>query len=279
MMSPVAAPSISSHGASIPAIGLGTYSLTGEAGASAVAAAIQAGYRHIDTAISYGNETEVGEGIRNAGIAREEIFVTTKIPSDQLEESAVLRAVEGSLTRLKLDHVDLLLIHWPSQSKSAATTIRALGAAKRRGLTRHIGVSNYTVSLLEEAVAASDEPIVANQCEHHPYLDQSTLLSAMARFGIAFVSYCPLGHAEALDEPLVQDIATRIGRAPAQVILRWQFQKGCVSIPKSSRPIRMRQNLDIFGFALDDRDMAALDGLGAEGRRICDPPFAPKWDR
>ncbi|SHG09663.1 Aldo/keto reductase [Kaistia soli DSM 19436] len=279
MMSPVAAPSIASQGALIPAVGLGTYGLTGEAGAGAVAAAIEAGYRHIDTAISYGNEVEVGEGIRKAGVARDDIFVTTKIPSDELEESALLRAVEGSLSRLRLDRVDLLLIHWPSRSLSAAETIRALGAAKRRGLTRHIGVSNYTVSLLDEAVAASDEPIVANQCEHHPYLDQTTLRAAMARHGIAFVSYCPLGHAEALDEPLVQDIATRIGRAPAQVILRWQFQKGCVTIPKSSRPVRMRQNLDIFGFSLDDSDMAALDGLGVEGRRICDPPFAPEWDR
>ncbi|MBZ9935333.1 aldo/keto reductase [Mesorhizobium sp. BR1-1-16] len=279
MISAVAAPLIVSQGASIPAIGLGTYGLTGESGASAIASAITAGYRHIDTAISYGNEADVGEGIRNSGIARDALFITTKIPSDELEESALLRATEGSLSRLKLDCVDLLLIHWPSRSLSAAATIRALGAAKRRGLARHIGVSNYTVRLLDEAVAASDEPIVANQCEHHPYLDQTTLRAAMARHGIAFVSYCPLGHAEALDEPLVQDIAARIGRSAAQVILRWQFQKGCVSIPKSAHPIRIRQNLDIFGFALEAGDMTALDGLGAEGRRICDPSFAPQWDR
>ncbi len=273
-MSPV----ITAHGAAIPAIGLGTWGLSGKAATEAVAEALKAGYRHIDTAIGYGNEAEVGEGIRCSGVPRDEIFVTTKIPSEELEDAAMLRAAEGSLKRLGLDAVDLLLIHWPSRTLSAATTIRSLNGVKRRGLARHIGVSNYTIRLLDEAWAATEEPIVANQCEHHPYLDQARLRAATARHGMAFVSYCPLGQAEVLDEPVVQDIAGRLGFSAAQVVLRWQFQKGCVSIPKSARPHRIRQNLDIFGFALDEADMAAIDGLGSIGRRICDFSFAPDWD-
>ncbi len=272
-------PTIAAHGAAIPAIGLGTWGLSGTAASDAVAEAIAAGYRHIDTAIGYGNEAAVGEGIRRSGIDRDALFITTKIPPEQLEESALLRAAEGSLARLGVSAVDLLLIHWPSRELSAATTIRSLGLARARGLTRHIGVSNYTIALLDEAVAASNEPIAANQCEHHPYLDQSRLRDATARHGMAFIAYCPLGQAEVLDEPLVQDMATRLGRSPAQVVLRWQFQKGCISIPKSARPSRIRQNIDIFGFTLDAADMARLDSLGSEGRRICDTPFAPDWDR
>jgi len=271
-------PVITAHGAAIPAIGLGTWGLSGKAVTEAVVEALKAGYRHIDTAIGYGNEADVGEGIRRSGVPRDEIFVTTKIPSEELADAAMLRAAEGSLKRLGLDAVDLLLIHWPSRTLSAATTIRSLNGVKRRGLARHIGVSNYTIRLLDEAWQATEEPIVANQCEHHPYLDQTRLRAATARHGMAFVSYCPLGQAEVLDEPVVQDIAGRLGLSAAQVVLRWQFQKGCVSIPKSARPHRIRQNLDIFGFALDEADMAAIDGLGSVGRRICDFSFSPDWD-
>ena len=271
-------PVITAHGAAIPAIGLGTWGLSGKSATEAVAEALKAGYRHIDTAIGDGNEAEVGEGIRRSGVPRDEIFVTTKIPSEELADAAMLRAAEGSLKRLGLDAVDLLLIHWPSRTLSAATTIRSLNGVKRRGLARHIGVSNYTIRLLDEAWAATEEPIVANQCEHHPYLDQARLRAATTRHGMAFVSYCPLGQAEVLDEPVVQDIAGRLGFSAAQVVLRWQFQKGCVSIPKSARPHRIRHNLDIFGFALDEADMAAIDGLGSIGRRICDFSFSPDWD-
>jgi len=270
---------IRSHGASIPAIGLGTWMLTGDTCTEAVASAIGAGYRHIDTAIGYGNETEVGEGIRRSGIARDSLFVTTKIPPEQLAADDMMRAAEGSLKRLGLDQVDLLLIHWPSRTLSASETIRSLNAVKDRGLTRHIGVSNYTIRLLDEAWSATNAPIVANQCEHHPYLDQARLRAATAAHGTAFVAYCPLGQSEVLDEPLIQDLAVRLGRSPAQIILRWQFQKGCISIPKSSHPSRIRQNLDIFGFELPDADMIAIDALSTAERRICNfAEIAPAWD-
>ncbi|MCX5515258.1 aldo/keto reductase [Kaistia algarum] len=270
---------IRAHGAAIPAIGLGTWMLTGEACTDAVEAAIGIGYRHIDTAIGYGNEREVGEGIRRAGLDRDKLFLTTKIPPEQLASDDMLRAAEGSLERLGVDQVDLLLIHWPSRTLSASETIRSLNAVKARGLTRHIGVSNYTIALLDEAWSATDAPIVVNQCEHHPYLDQARLRAATAAHGTAFVAYCPLGQADVLDEPVIQDIAGRLGRSPAQTVLRWQFQKGCVSIPKSSHPARIRQNLDIFGFEISDEDMASIDSLSSAGTRICNfPSIAPDWD-
>lgn len=269
---------IRAHGATIPAIGLGTWMLSGEACSAAVEAAIGSGYRHIDTAIGYGNEAAVGEGIRRSGASRDNLFITTKIPPEELGRDAMLRAAEGSLKRLQLDQVDLLLIHWPSQTLSAAETIRSLNEVKARGLTRHIGVSNYTIALLGEAWAATEAPIVVNQCEHHPYLDQTRLRAATARHGTAFTAYCPLGQAEVLGEPVIQDIGGRLGRTAAQIVLRWQFQKGCISIPKSSHPSRIRQNIDIFGFELTEADVAAIDALGAEHRRICDYSISPAWD-
>jgi 2,5-diketo-D-gluconate reductase B len=269
---------VTAHGATLPAIGLGTWQLNGETASAAVAAALEAGYRHIDTAIGYGNETEVGEGLRRAGVARDQIFLTSKIPPEQLGADDMMRAAEASLRRLRVDQLDLLLIHWPSRTLTAAETIRSLNRVKQRGLTRHIGVSNYTVRLLDEAWSATEEPIVVNQCEHHPYLDQSKLRAATERHGTAFVAYCPLGRAEALDEPVIKDIAGRLGRAPAQIVLRWQIQKGCAAIPKSAHPARIRQNLDIDGFELAAADMDAIDALRTDGSRICDSAFSPDWD-
>jgi 2,5-diketo-D-gluconate reductase B len=269
---------VTAHGATLPVIGLGTWKLNGETASAAVAAAIAAGYRHIDTAIGYGNETEVGEGLRRAGVPRDEIFITSKIPPEQLAADDMMRAAEGSLRRLGIDQLDLLLIHWPSKALSAAETIRALNRVKQRGLTRHIGVSNYTVRLLDESWAATEEPIVVNQCEHHPYLDQTKLMAATERHAMAFVAYCPLGRAEALDEPVIKDIAGRLGVTPAQVVLRWQIQKDCVVIPKSAHPARIRQNLDIAGFELGAADMASIDALRTDGGRICDSAFSPDWD-
>ncbi|BCP54080.1 oxidoreductase [Kaistia sp. 32K] len=269
---------LTAHGATIPAIGLGTWMLTGEAATTSVAAAIQAGYRHIDTAIGYGNETEVGEGLRQSGVGRDEIFVTSKIPPDQLGADEMLRAAEGSLERLGIDQLDLLLIHWPSQTLSAAETIRSLNRVKQRGLTKHIGVSNYTIRLLDEAWAATEEPIVANQCEHHPYLNQDKLRAATDKHGMIFVAYSPLGQAGVLDEPEIKDIAGRFGRTPAQIVLRWQLQKGFVAIPRSTHPARIRQNLDVEGFDLSAADIAAIDELRSVGTRICDYDISPEWD-
>ena len=276
--SPSSSQPIIAHGIAIPPLGLGTWSLKGETALEAVAAAFDAGYRHIDTAIAYGNEAEIGEAVRASGLPRADVFVTSKIPAEQLGADAMLRAAEGSVERLGIGPVDLMLIHWPNRTLGVAPTIRALNAVKRAGLARSIGLSNHTIRMLDEAVAVTEEPLVANQCEHHPYLSQTALIEATKRHGMAFVAYCPLGQAEVFDEPIIQDIAMRLGRSPAQILLRWQIEKGCIPIPRSRKPARIRQNADIFGFSLDAAEIAAIDGLGVERRRICDIALAPDWD-
>jgi diketogulonate reductase-like aldo/keto reductase len=270
---------VHANGAEIPAIGLGTWTLRGRECARAVADALAAGYRHIDTAANYGNEEAVGEGIRASGIARGEIFVTTKIPPDSLADGPCQRSVEASLRRLGLDRVDLVLIHWPNERLSAAAMMRPLNDVKRRGLARHIGVSNFTVKLLAEACEATEEPLVANQCECHPYLNQDRLLAACREKGIAFVAYCPLGRRGAFNEPAIAGIARRKDRTPAQVVLRWHLQQGVAAIPRSSNPARIRENLAVFDFSLSEAEMASISALTrTHHHRICDFGFSPGWD-
>ncbi len=273
-------PCVLAHGAEIPAIGLGTYPMRGERCVAAVETALVYGYRHIDTASGYQNEAEVGQGIRGAGIPREDIFVTTKITPWDLAEGDMQRAVERSLKALGLDVADLILIHWPSRTIPAAETVRTLNDVKRRGLARHIGVSNYTVALLEEAWAATEEPLAVNQCEFHPYLDQQRLRAACRARGMAFTAYAPLGQGAELKDPAVTGIARALGRTPAQVLLRWALQhEGTCAIPKSATPSRIRENLAVFDFSLSAEQMDVLSGLARPGSRIiADPDLAPAWD-
>jgi diketogulonate reductase-like aldo/keto reductase len=270
---------VNANGAEIPAIGLGTWQLRGEEGAAAVKSALEAGYRHIDTAAMYGNEEAVGEGLRASGVARDEVFVTTKVWPEDLAPADLRRSAEASLKRLGLSQVDLLLIHWPNAAIPLAGTIRALCEAKRAGLSRHIGVANFTVRLLDEAVSLADEPIVANQCEYHPYLDQSLVRAECRKHGAAFVSYCPIGKAQVLSEPAIQAIAKAHRRTPAQIVLRWQVQQpGVVAIPKSGDPQRQRENFSVFDFGLTDEEMAAICGLARPGGRMVTPAWSPHWD-
>jgi diketogulonate reductase-like aldo/keto reductase len=270
---------VKANGAEIPAIGLGTWQLRGEEGAAAVKSALEAGYRHIDTAAMYGNEEAVGEGLRASGVARDEVFVTTKVWPEDLAPADLRRSAEASLKRLGLSQVDLLLIHWPNAAIPLAGTIRALCEAKRAGLSRHIGVANFTVRLLDEAVSLADEPIVANQCEYHPYLDQCLVRAECRKHGAAFVSYCPIGKAQVLSEPAIQAIAKAHRRTPAQIVLRWQVQQpGVVAIPKSGDPQRQRENFSVFDFGLTDEEMAAICGLARPGGRMVTPAWSPHWD-
>jgi len=272
---------VEAHGARIPAIGFGTWRLTGEACASAVAEALRAGYRHIDTAAAYGNEDRVGEGLRAAGVPREEVFVTTKVMPQDLEDRAFQRTLDRSLDQLGIGEVDLVLIHWPSRDLPMADCIASLNHARARGAARHIGVSNFTTALLRDAWAATDAPLVTNQCEYHPYLPQDALIAACREWGMAFTAYSPLGRRRVLDDPVIGTIAARHARTPAQVVLRWEVQQpGVVAIPKSASPARIRENLDVFGFALSDEEMAAISALGAARRhRIADfGGLAPDWD-
>ena len=272
------APLVRANGAEIPAIGLGTWQLRGDAASEAVAHALTVGYRGIDTAAMYDNEEAVGAGIRAAGRPRDEVFVTTKVWYTDLAPADLQRSAEASLKRLGLSEVDLLLIHWPNAAIPLEGTIAALCEAKRRGLARHVGVSNFPVALVERAVTAATEPLVANQCEYHPRLDQSKVIAACRRHGLAFISYCPIGKGALLETPAVTDIAARHGRTPAQVVLRWHVQQGVAAIPKSGNATRIAENLDVFGFALSDEEMRTLASLARPDGRMVDPGWAPRWD-
>lgn len=270
---------VEANGASIPAIGLGTWQLAGEACVAAVRAALDAGYRHIDTAAMYGNEAEVGRGLKGAGLARDEVFVTTKVWYEDVRPGDLERSAEASLKRLGLDRVDLLLIHWPNLEVPVRDSIRALCHAQRQGLARHVGVSNFTVDLLREAISCAGEPLVVNQCEYHPYLDQSPVMAECRKHGMAFTSYSPLGKGAVLGDPVIRDIAARHGRTPGQIVLRWHVQQpGVVAIPKSGTPARIRENLDVFGFSLDADEMARISGLKRPDGRMIRPGWSPPWD-
>ena len=274
------APTVQANGAAVPAIGLGTWQLSGEACVEAVAAARRAGGRHVDTAALYGNEAEVGAGLNAGGIPREEVFVTTKVWTDDIAPGDLERSAEESLKRLGLSAVDLLLIHWPNAAVPVADSTAALCRAKRQGLARHVGVSNNPVALLEEAARLATEPLSCNQVEYHPRLDQSRVHEACRRHGMALVSYCPLGRGEIVADATVQRIATAHGKSPAQIVLRWHVQQeGVVAIPKSGTPAHIAANIDVFDFILTADEMAALSGLRRPDGRVVDPAFAPDWDR
>ncbi|HSF95222.1 MAG TPA: aldo/keto reductase [Thermohalobaculum sp.] len=275
---------VEAHGARIPAIGLGTWTLKGAEATRLVAAAIGAGYRHVDTAAMYDNEAAVGAGLaaglRENGLERDDVFLTTKVWPTDIGDGDLQRSVEASLSRLGIDRVDLALIHWPSRTIPLADSIRALNEVKDRGLARHIGVSNFTVALIDQANALTRNPLVCNQVEYHPFLNQDRVLSACREHGMAVVSYCPLARGtELFSHPAVTAAAARHGRTPAQVVLRWHMQQpGVAAIPRSTDPGRIAQNLQVFDFELDGPEMAALDALRQRGRRICDFEFSPDWD-
>lgn len=273
------APLVHAHGAAIPAIGLGTFLAQGEGCSEAVSFALKNGYRHIDTAPRYENEEAVGEGLRRSGVPRGEIFLTTKVWWDQLGEGDLQRSAEDSLRKLGVDQVDLLLIHWPNPKIPLAESIAALNDSKRRGYAKHIGVSNFTVAHLNEAWRLTQEPLVCNQCEWHPSLDQTKLRAVVRGYGMIFTAYSPIGRGVYGEIPAVSAIAKKYGKTASQIVLRWNVQhEGSVAIPKSVTPERMLSNLDIFDFTLTDAEMAALTALGSREGRLVKPDFAPAWD-
>lgn len=271
---------VEANGAKIPAIGFGTWTLKGDACASLVAHAIGEGYRHVDTADLYENEEAVGRGIRASGIDRNAVFLTTKVWHTNLAADDFKRSAEGSLHKLGVDDVDLLLIHWPSKTVPLAETVGALNDIKDRGLARHIGVSNFPVRLLDEAVALSKHPLVCNQVEYHPMLNQDVVIDACRRHGMAIVSYCPLCRDTdlLLSEPITS-LAAKYGRSPAQIVLRWHVQHdGVICIPRTKTPARVAENFAIFDYELEAEEMAAISALNARGLRVCDYEFSPEWD-
>jgi 2,5-diketo-D-gluconate reductase B len=271
-------PKLSAHGAEIPAIGFGTSSL-GDCG-EIVATALKLGYRHIDTAWKYGTERGVGAGIRAAGVPRGEIFLTTKVSHEYLRRDDFARSVDESLANLGVEFVDLLLVHWPNPEIPLAEPIAALAQAKRAGLARHIGVANFNIALLDQAIRLCPEPLVTLQAEYHAHLDQTKLTQACRERGMIFTAYCPLGRGRLLRDGVLADIAARKGRPLAQIALRWLIQQGnIVAIPRSSNAKRMAENLAVFDFTLNADEMARIAALKRPDGRIANPVGrVPPWD-
>jgi 2,5-diketo-D-gluconate reductase B len=229
-----------------------------------VEAALEIGYRHVDTAQMYGNEAEVGAALRGSGLPRGELFVTTKVWPDRFRAGDLQRSVEESLARLGLDRVDLLLLHWPSPTVPLAETVDALNDAAAHGWAAHIGISNFTGALVEQAVALSGRPLATNQVEYHPFRDQRALLADCRRRGLSVTAHRPLARGRVFDDPTLAGIARRHGRTPGQVALRWLVQQdGVVAIPRSSKPEHARDNFGIDGFTLGAREMAEIAALAS----------------
>jgi 2,5-diketo-D-gluconate reductase B len=271
---------VEAHGARIPLIGLGTWDLRGRTCARLTEQALRLGYRHVDTAEMYDNEREVGEGLRASGVKRDEVFITTKIWPSHFAPRELARAAKESLVRLRLSEVDLLLLHWPNPQIPLAETLGALCKIKRDGLARHIGVSNFTVALVEEAVPLASEPLVCNQVEVHAFLDQSKVIAASRKHGMAVVAYSPVARGGLKNDKVLGHIGQAHGKTAAQVGLRFLVQQGIVVIPRTSRIERLSENLAIFDFVLSDAEMAEIAALANRDGRIVDYAYSgsPKWD-
>ena len=269
---------VEANGARIPSIGLGTRELRGRACARVVEQALRLGYRHVDTAQVYENEREVGEGLRASHVKRDDIFVTTKVWTTHFAPHDLLRSTKESLVKLRMSEIDLLLLHWPNPHVPLEETLGGLAQVKRMGLARHIGVSNFTVALIEQAVALCPEPLVCDQVEYHPYLDQAKVRDACAQAGMVLSAYSPIAKGAVKNDVTLQRIGRTHRKSAAQICLRWLVQQNVVAIPRTSKIERLSENIEIFDFELADAEMAEITALATDGGRLTDYGLAPKWD-
>lgn len=271
---------VTANGAEIPALGFGTFRVSAADTLRMVPAALKLGFRHIDTAQIYGNEAQVGEGIASSGVKRGDIFLTTKVWVTNYAHDAFLASVDESLKKLKTDYVDLLLLHWPNPAVPLAEQIGALNAVRAAGKVRHMGVSNFNTALMAEAIALSDGPLVTNQIEFHPFIDQSKVIAAARAAGLAITAYYAMADGKVFAEPVLNNIAAAHKRTVAQVVLRWVVQQeGFVALSKTVSEARAAENAAIFDFALSDAEMAAISALARPDGRIVSPEgLAPAWD-
>jgi diketogulonate reductase-like aldo/keto reductase len=252
----------------IPLIGLGTGPLRGRVCVDTVEQALRLGYRHIDTAEGYENERDVGEGLRASGVQREDIFVTTKISPSHFAPRELERAAKDSLMRLRLSQIDLLLLHWPNPQVPLSETLEALCGVKRAGLTRHIGVSNFEVTDIDEAVRHASEPLVCNQIEMNSFVDRPKLTAACRAHHMAVVAYCPIARGEANNDAVLKRIGHAYGKSGAQVSLRWLVQQGISVIPCTSRIERLSENYSIFDFELSEAEMSEISSIARRRSRL-----------
>ena len=272
---------VSANGANIPVLGFGTFRMPGPDVLRIVPQAIRLGFRHIDTAQIYRNEAQVGEAIEASGVARSDIFLTTKVWVDNYKHDDFLASVDESLKKLRTDYVDLLLLHWPSSGVPLAEQIGALNAVKKAGKVRNIGVSNFNTALMAKSVELSQASLATNQIEYHPYLDQSKVLDAARATGMSVTAYYAMADGKVPNEPLLKDIGARHGKTAAQVVLRWLIQqKDVITLSKTATESRLKENIDIFDFDLSSDEMASIHKLARPNGRIVSPGgLAPDWDR
>ena len=269
---------LQTQGISLPRLGLGTYRMQGAVCREAVESALALGYRHIDTAEMYANEDAIGAALASAKVPRGELHVTTKVWPDNLAPDAIRRAFDNSMKKLKLDYVDLYLIHWPARGMNLPAALDTLMKLKEEGRTRAIGVANFTVALLKQAVEEIKAPIACNQIEYHVMLDQSKVMRYMAEKSIPLVAYCPLAQGRAASDETLIAIGNKHGAPPAQVALKWLLdQNGVAAIPKASRRESQQANLDALKLQLDDEDRKVIAALPKD-KRFVSPAFAPAWD-
>lgn len=259
----------------------GTYPLTGDQARAAIQTAVDVGYRAFDTAQMYGNEAETGEALQATGVPRDALCITTKVHPDNYSADRFIASVETSLTDLRLDHVDVLLLHWPPADGDIAPSLRLLEDAVTRGLARHVGVSNYTIAMMRAATSIIDVPIVTNQVEFHPLLNQDRLLAGANEIGIPLSAYCSVARGAVFRHAVLHDIAAGYGKSAGQVALTWILQKGVSVNTMSTNPANIRANFEIMDFVLSSVDMARIDALTRTNHRIVDKdlvPWAPTWD-
>jgi diketogulonate reductase-like aldo/keto reductase len=271
---------VSANGAVIPALGFGTFRMPEADVLRIVPKAIKTGFRHIDTAQIYENEAAVGQAILDSGVPRKDIFLTTKVWVSNYKHDAFIKSVDESLEKLKTDYVDLLLLHWPNNDVSLADQIGALNEVKQAGKVRHIGVSNFNIALMDEAAALSDAPLVTNQVEYHPFIDQTKVMDVARKHGMALTAYYAMADGKVLENEQLVEIAKSHDRSVAQVVLRWLLQQNdVIALSKTATESRVAENFDIFDFELSGEEMQAIHGLADKNGRIVSPDgLAPDWD-
>lgn len=272
---------VRANGAHIPQLGFGTFRMPEAEVISILPKALQSGFNHVDTAQIYENEAAVGEAIQTSGIARDSIFLTTKVWVGNYGRDRFAASVEESLKKLKTDHVDLLLLHWPNEAVPLEVQIGELNAVRERGLARHIGVSNFNTALMAEAVRLSAAPLATNQVEYHPYLDQMKVLEAAETYGMALTAYYAMADGKVPNDPVLKEIGAAHGKSAAQVALRWLMQQpDVVALTKTATDSRLAENLAIFDFVLTPGEMMRIHKLAHPDGRIVSPDgLAPAWDK